>query len=446
MHLKIFGVILQWFALAFCFMLQLGQVNSTQNVVKQKLQSLDELVQKKEDLMASLKITLKGEDKILLQNTIQLSLLKDTIDHINEIRVTDKIAWSKVIKELGDVMNIGELTVSTVKHRINNVRTFMETAEKNGVSTEKLMLMAESDIKAMMQEFKLKRKQISGEIAIMRSAQYQEQIKAQQLETKMEKLKTQKDKIVANIISNDREDQEERDLAYESAWVSQHLSNLGDTLDSLKDSVGKKHQPVVNDAISQVKAVEQRYGQVAEFLPLSVSAKTDAKKIVSAESSKAASVAADVDNEKQDSVSLGVTFRRTTAKIFQSLLGHGSNENENDNPASGLDLSTNSPLRKSKPGPKPKNQCSNCKTPTAKRRLVQGLCQTCVVEFRREKARREALKNAGIQDDGSQDLTILDEDELDGADGGNQDDGSDCMINNDSDSDEAEDQDETVEI
>ena len=106
-------------------MLQLGQVNSTQNIVNQKLASLDELVQKKDDLMASLKITLKGDDKILLQNTIQLSLLKDTVDQINEIRVTDKIAWSKVIKELGEVMNIGELTVSTVKHRINNVRTFI---------------------------------------------------------------------------------------------------------------------------------------------------------------------------------------------------------------------------------------------------------------------------------------------------------------------------------
>ena len=40
------------------------------------------------------------------------------------------------------------------------------------------MQMAESDIKSMAKEFKLKRKQISNEIAIMRSAQYQEQIKA----------------------------------------------------------------------------------------------------------------------------------------------------------------------------------------------------------------------------------------------------------------------------
>ena len=411
-------------------------LNSSHGLVQSQLRKLDSLVQKKNELISSLKITLQGEDGILFKNGIALSLLKDTIEEINTIQVTNKIAWSKVVKELSTVMKVGELTVSTVKHRINKVQNLVITAGANGISGEKLLQMKDSDIQSMMAEFKLKQQQLKNEISVIRSQQYQEQLKQEQKQKEIEKTTKGKDKIIANIIKTDREDREEHDLALESEWLNQGICDLTDTLEVVKQNASQKQQPLIDQAIEQTRNIEKRFGMVSDFLPLSVSAKADAKKIVSAQSSRAQSIAS--QDHGSNSVGLGVTFRRTTARIFKSLLG----ANENDNTASGLDLSENSPLRKSKPGPKPKNRCRNCKEPTAKSRLVQGLCQECVVGFRREEARKAALKKAGVHDDGSKDLTILD-----GADGGDQDDGSNCMINNDSDSDEDEDQDqETVEI
>ena len=87
---------------------------------------------------------------------------------------------------------------------------------------------------------------------------------------------------MANTIASNREDQEERNLAYEACWIGQELADLGDTLESVKQSVGRDCEPTINEAIAKVKSVEKRYVQVSEFLPASVSAKVDAQKIVSA--------------------------------------------------------------------------------------------------------------------------------------------------------------------